>query len=56
MVAILNKDKLYKKTGWFSQDCEKIIHDLAQFGLVICEKKEVEKNNMFCELCEDDLK
>lgn len=56
MVIPLDKDDLYKKTKWFSKDCEDLVHNLEKFGLVICEKKNIDENNLFCKLSEDDLK
>ncbi len=56
MIDILDKDKLYKATGWFSVDCERFVNDLEKCGLVVVNKEAVEKHNQFCNMLEDDLK
>lgn len=49
----LNKMDLYKRTGWFSRDCETLLNNLAMFGLVIVDNNEL--NNYLLRL-EDDGK
>ena len=44
---------LYKRTGWFSRDCETLLNNLAMFGLVIVDNNEL--NNYLLRL-EDDGK
>ena len=56
MVKPIDKDKLYELTDWASWECENLIKNLHRFGLVVVKEEELEQNNMFCSLCEDDLK
>ena len=51
-MVVLDKNGLYKETGWFSKDCERIIENLKQFGLVIIKEKDLETMKRM----EDDLK
>lgn len=37
------KFSLYKRTGWFSKDCEDILRVLSNAGLAIVDVKELEK-------------
>lgn len=53
MIRVFDKDGLYKRTGWFSKDCETLIKNLAEYGLVIVKRSEVETVN---EAYEDDMK
>ena len=53
MIRVFDKDGLYKRTGWFSKDCETLVKNLAEFGLVIVKKSEVDTVN---EAYEDDMK
>lgn len=57
MVKPVDKDELYKLTDfWASWECKNLIENLKHFGLVIVKEKELEDNNRFCNLYEDDLK
>lgn len=51
-MVVLDKDGLYKETGWFSKDCEKIVDSLKKFGLVIVKEEDLETFRHM----EDDLK
>ena len=52
-VKIMNKKDLYRRTGWFSKDCERLINRLAEHGLVIVDNAELTK---YLERMDDDLK
>ena len=57
MVKPVDKDELYKLADfWASWECANLIESLKRFGLVIVKEKELEDNNRFCNLCEDDLR
>ena len=50
----LNKNELYKVTGWFSKDCEEIIDKLNKHGLSIVRAKDIEDINWLLFVMEDD--
>jgi len=54
MVKPLDKDDLYKISNWASWECKNLVNNLEALGLVIVKKEELECNNLFCSLCEDD--
>lgn len=56
MVDRINKDELYRISGWASWECENLIRNLEDLGLTIVSIKQLETNNLFCNLCEDDGK
>ena len=56
MIEILDKNMLYKATGWFSVDCERLVEALDKCGLVIVPRDQVDEHNQFCNLVEDDLR
>ena len=56
MVKQLSKDDLYKLSDWASWECENLVNNLDKLGLAVVDKKELETNNLFCSLCEDDGK
>ena len=51
-----SKDDLYKRSGWFSKDCESLIAKLAVLGLAIVDQNEVEQLNQDLVKLEDDGK
>lgn len=55
-MMIFDKDLLYKRTGWFSKDCEALVENLKRNGLVIVDSNECKKVNLDSLLREDDLR
>ena len=55
-IRLLTKDSLYKKTGWFSKDCEELINNLMECGLGIVNINDVAVVNTYLDSMEDDLK
>lgn len=55
-VKAMDKDELYKRTGWFSRDCSALIDNLKDFGLCIVDTDKLNKVNTKNKLREDDLK
>lgn len=54
MPTVFNKDDLYKRTNWFSKDCEELINALNKFGLCIVDQKLIEEMIIYFRMAEDD--
>lgn len=55
-MKILDKYDLYKKTGWFSKDCDDVLERLKKHGLSIVDTKEITELLDFQKCVEDDGK
>jgi len=56
MLKTFNKYQLYKRTGWFSKDCEDILKMLSDHGLAIVDVKELNTMEELNRRYEDDGK
>jgi len=56
MLKTFNKYQLYKRTGWFSKDCEDILKMLSDYGLAIVDVKELNTMEELNRRYEDDGK
>lgn len=54
LLKIFDKDDLYKRSGWFSKDCEELIDTLDKFGLCVIDKKTAEEMIRYFQMTEDD--
>lgn len=52
-MEMFDKDKLYKRTGWFSKECDWMIKILQEHGLCIVDLEEFLNHT---KRMEDDLK
>ena len=55
-VVALDKNDLYKRTGWFSRDCQTLLDNLHRYNLAIVDITELVKANIKLEVLDDDLK
>lgn len=56
MLKMFDKYQLYKRTGWFSRDCEYILKMLSDVGLSVVDTKELNRIREMAMRCEDDGK
>ncbi len=56
LLKIFNKDDLYKRSGWFSKDCEELIVALERLGLCIVDKDKLESLVNYLYRLEDDMR
>ena len=53
---MLTKDDVYKKTGWFSKDCQTLIDNLREFGMGVVDINDAVMINCRLDREEDDLR
>ena len=56
MLKVFDKYRLYKRTGWFSKDCEDILKMLSDVGLSVVDTKELNHIKEMAVRDEDDGK
>ena len=55
-IKLLTKDDVYKRTGWFSKDCQTLIDNLREFGMGVIDINDAIMINCRLDREEDDLR